>query len=154
DPHELLLVAEEVLDAGGGADRAAASADEKDSQGAGEPESTEDRHLLASAAPRFPVQESERMGAGAAEGLVGGGRLVGLAHVLLFDTPPGDGRTHMRRAHLDSIVVDRSARRRGCGRALVAASGRWAKQRGAVQLVLTVWSGNVEAERFYGALGF
>jgi ribosomal protein S18 acetylase RimI-like enzyme len=78
----------------------------------------------------------------------------GLAHVLLFDTPEGEGRRRVRRAHLDSLVVAAASRRRGCGRALLAASQKWAKQKGAEQLVLTVWSGNRDAERFYARLGF
>ena len=83
-----------------------------------------------------------------------GGAVRGLAHVMLFDTPEGEGRRPARRAHLDSLAVAPGCRRRGCGRALVEASGSWAKSKGAEQLVLTVWSGNHAAERFYAALGF
>jgi GNAT superfamily N-acetyltransferase len=82
------------------------------------------------------------------------GKVRGLSHVLLFDTPEGEGRRPMRRAHLDSLVVTASHRRRGVGRALLEASRSWAKQRGASQLVLTVWTGNRAAEQFYAKLGF
>jgi diamine N-acetyltransferase len=82
------------------------------------------------------------------------GSVRGMAHVLLYDTPPGEGRRQVRRAHLDSLVVQSGFRRRGCGRALMEAVRSWARQKGASQLVLTVWSGNQEAERFYAQLGF
>jgi ribosomal protein S18 acetylase RimI-like enzyme len=80
----------------------------------------------------------------------GAGRVRGLSHVILYDAKNGGAR----RAHIDSLVVAKAAQRRGCGRALVDASGQWARQRGAVELILTVWSGNVAAEAFYAALGF
>jgi GNAT superfamily N-acetyltransferase len=82
------------------------------------------------------------------------GAVRGLAHVILYDTPPGGGRRQTRRAHLDSLVVHRGHRRRGCGRALMEAARAWARQKGATQLLLTVWSGNDEAEHFYQRLGF
>jgi GNAT superfamily N-acetyltransferase len=82
------------------------------------------------------------------------GQVRGLSHVLLFDTPEGEGRRPMRRAHLDSLVVAANHRRRGVGRALLEASRGWARQKGASQLVLTVWTGNSAAERFYQKLGF
>ena len=34
------------------------------------------------------------------------------------------------------------------------AASAWARDRGARQLVLTVWEGNTDAERFYAALGY
>jgi GNAT superfamily N-acetyltransferase len=34
------------------------------------------------------------------------------------------------------------------------AARAWARQKGATQLLLTVWSGNDEAEHFYQRLGF
>jgi GNAT superfamily N-acetyltransferase len=78
----------------------------------------------------------------------------GLSHLLLYDTPAGEGRRPVRRVHLDSLVVQPEFRRLGCGRALVEASRGWARKKGAAQMVLTVWDGNPEAERFYASLGF
>jgi ribosomal protein S18 acetylase RimI-like enzyme len=78
----------------------------------------------------------------------------GLSHVQLYDTPPIAGLQPGRRAHLDSLVVGRAHRRAGCGRALVEASADWARKKGATQLLLTVWAGNLAAERFYAALGY
>ena len=37
---------------------------------------------------------------------------------------------------------------------LLAAAEAWARSRGAAQVVLTVWSGNDEADRFYRAIGY
>jgi GNAT superfamily N-acetyltransferase len=34
------------------------------------------------------------------------------------------------------------------------AATEWARDKGASQLLLTVWAGNDEAERFYAALGY
>ena len=78
----------------------------------------------------------------------------GLAHLLLYDTPEGEGRRPMRRVPLDSLGVQTGFRRLGCGRALVESSRAWAQKKGAAQMVLTVWSGNQDAERFYASLGF
>jgi ribosomal protein S18 acetylase RimI-like enzyme len=78
----------------------------------------------------------------------------GMAHVVLYDTPEGEGRRPVRRGHLDSLVVQEEFRRRGCGRALMDAARAWARQKGASQMVLTVWHGNHEAEQFYTGLGF
>ncbi len=83
-----------------------------------------------------------------------GGGVCGLAHLMLFDTPEGEGRRRVRRAHMDSVVVKARHRRRGCGRALVEASRSWSRDKGAALLLLTVWDGNDAAERFYASLGF
>jgi GNAT superfamily N-acetyltransferase len=79
----------------------------------------------------------------------GGDRLLGWMHV--------EHRTSMQsadRAELIGLVVDGSARRRGTGRALVAAAEQWAQSRGLA--ALTVRS-NVTRELshpFYEALGY
>jgi ribosomal protein S18 acetylase RimI-like enzyme len=59
-----------------------------------------------------------------------------------------------RRAHVDNIVVAANQRRQGHGRALIDAAAQWARAKGAEEILLTVWSGNVDAERFYERLGF
>jgi ribosomal protein S18 acetylase RimI-like enzyme len=81
-------------------------------------------------------------------------RVVGMISVRVYDTPTDPTLVAMRRAHIEEIIVARSARRRGHGRALVDAAAAWAKSRGATQLLLTVWSGNAAADRFYDALEF
>jgi ribosomal protein S18 acetylase RimI-like enzyme len=82
------------------------------------------------------------------------GAVVGLCHTQVYDTPPQPSLTPARRAHIDSLVVLESARRRGIGRKLVDDAAAWGRSRGASEMVLTVWAGNHEAERFYHALGF
>ena len=82
------------------------------------------------------------------------GAVVGLLHVQLYDTPPADALTPRRRAHIESLIVASGQRRKGIGRRLVDEAAGWGRDRGAGELVLTVWSGNVAADRFYRKLGF
>ena len=95
-------------------------------------------------------------GAGRAVLLAGrvGEAPVGLAAVTLHETPVDPLLQPARRVHVEELIVSRSARRSGCGRELVEAVRTWARRAGAEQLVLTVWDGNSDAERFYAALGF
>jgi ribosomal protein S18 acetylase RimI-like enzyme len=82
------------------------------------------------------------------------GDVVGLVHVLIYDTPPVQLMVPKRRAHIDSLVVRRSSRRKRVGTRLLDAAGSWARDRHAEELLLTVWEGNEEAKRFYADLGF
>jgi GNAT superfamily N-acetyltransferase len=84
----------------------------------------------------------------------GASEIAGAVQLSVYDTPARPEFRPLRRAFLDRLVVAEAERRRGCGRALMEAATRWAKERGAAQLVLTMWDGNREAERFYAALGF
>ena len=52
-----------------------------------------------------------------------------------------------------AVVADRH-RRRGAGRALVAAAAAFAEERGLDQLVVSVHPGSREANRFFARLGF
>lgn len=78
----------------------------------------------------------------------------GLLHVQIYDTPASAMMVPARRAHVADLIVARRCRRRGCGRALMEACAAWARRRGAVELLLTVWAGNRGAERFYARLGY
>jgi ribosomal protein S18 acetylase RimI-like enzyme len=82
------------------------------------------------------------------------GQVRGLCRVRLYDTPRAPLMVPARRAYLEELVVEPSYRRQGCGRALVEAAARWAKEHDAHELLLTVWDGNGEAEKFYAALGY
>jgi ribosomal protein S18 acetylase RimI-like enzyme len=81
-------------------------------------------------------------------------RVCGMGHARVYDTPPRADFVPARRAHVESLVVAPDQRRSGCGRRLIGACQEWARRKGATELVLTVWEGNREAERFYAALGF
>lgn len=79
---------------------------------------------------------------------------LGLLSLRVYDTPAEPTMVAHRRAHLETLVVARRARRRGIGRRLVAAAGDWARAQGAVEMVLTTWTGNAEADAFYERLGY
>lgn len=80
--------------------------------------------------------------------------LAGAVVVRIAHTPDEPPLVPAMRAMVEEIVVQRAYRRRGLGGALMAKAEAWAKARGAVQLVLTVWQGNQQAEQFYRRLGF
>ncbi len=72
----------------------------------------------------------------------------------VVDTPWDPSMTPRRRAQVEILVVDESHRREGIGARLMTEASRWARGRGAVEVVLTVWTDNREAERFYESLGY
>lgn len=84
----------------------------------------------------------------------GKGGVCGACHLQIYDTPVGHTMVSQRRGHVETLIVARAHRRHGFGRALMEAATAWAKDRGAQQLLLTVWAGNDDAERFYAALGY
>lgn len=78
-----------------------------------------------------------------------GGALLGFVHVkmrlLLTDDPS---------AFVESLVVAEGARRRGVGRALMAAAEDWARQQGAHCIRLRSGVSRGEAHAFYRSLGY
>lgn len=56
--------------------------------------------------------------------------------------------------HVTHVVVSGRHRKRGAGRALVAAAAAFAEERGIDQLVVSVNPGSREAARFFARLGF
>jgi ribosomal protein S18 acetylase RimI-like enzyme len=83
-----------------------------------------------------------------------GSGLAGLLTVRIYDTPASPTMVPRRRGHVESLVVGAAHRRRGIGRLLMDEVATWARACGAVELVLTTWAGNDEAEAFYRRLGY
>ena len=77
-----------------------------------------------------------------------GEAIVGLAVVAVYSRLSGVS------AHLDDVVVDAAARRRGAGGALVQAAIEVARQRGAYSMELTSSPWREAANRLYARLGF
>jgi ribosomal protein S18 acetylase RimI-like enzyme len=80
--------------------------------------------------------------------------VIGAVLVRVYDTPSDPTMVPRRRAHVEALVVDQAHRRAGVGTALMKAVTAWANERGAVEVVLTVWAGNQAAEAFYQRLGY
>jgi len=80
--------------------------------------------------------------------------LVGFAYAELQDVPETAFRYSSTRLLLHQMVVLSSSRRRGVGRALLAAVRAYGEERGITTLTLDVWSFNREARAFYEANGF
>ena len=79
---------------------------------------------------------------------------VGFLSIRVYDTPADPAMVPRRRGHVETLVVDARHRRRGIGRQLLAEATDWARGQGAVELVLTSWSGNADADAFYESLGY
>ncbi len=82
------------------------------------------------------------------------GDVVGVVEVKIYDTPDHPLMMPRRRARVEELVVDLHHRRCGIGRALMEEAVCWARRQSASHVVLTVWSGNDEAEAFYKRLGY
>ncbi len=82
---------------------------------------------------------------GAAEEPLGMAVFVLTSVTPLLDTPA---------VHVSHAVVADRHRRRGAGKALVAAAAAYAEERGIEQLVVSVHPGSREAARFFARLGF
>lgn len=83
-----------------------------------------------------------------------GTRLVGVAAVLVRNSPDFALFVRQSWAVLDNIAVSKNWRRRGVGTALIRDAERWAEARGAHWLELGVYEFNDEARAFYAALGY
>lgn len=83
-----------------------------------------------------------------------GGQVVGYVHTLLRERPPIPIMVPARFAVVDTLVVDDACRRRGVGRALMAAAEDWAQSNGAVYVELNVWAFNRGAVALYEELGY
>jgi diamine N-acetyltransferase len=77
------------------------------------------------------------------------GKLVGLAHVFVKETPEIPVFVHRRYAIIDSIVVSKQAQRQGIGSLLAEKVHAWAKAEGAQSIELNVYDFNRAAIDFY-----
>jgi ribosomal protein S18 acetylase RimI-like enzyme len=89
-----------------------------------------------------------------AEATVAPRAVLGFAAVKAVVTPRDPAMVPRRRAYLEVIVVDEAHRGTGIGTALMRAATRWARERDAEEMVLTVWSDNAAADALYDALGY
>jgi ribosomal protein S18 acetylase RimI-like enzyme len=87
-------------------------------------------------------------------GLPPAGEVAGVLIARVYDTPLDPGMLQRRRSHIETLVVAAHRRRRGIGRLLMNEATAWARAKGAVEVVLTSWAGNREADAFYERLGY
>jgi ribosomal protein S18 acetylase RimI-like enzyme len=80
--------------------------------------------------------------------------VIGAVMIRVYDTPADASMVPRRRAHIEALVVDQAHRRAGVGTALMTAATDWARERGAREIVLTVWDGNRAGDAFYERLGY
>ncbi|KOO50358.1 GNAT family N-acetyltransferase [Priestia koreensis] len=79
--------------------------------------------------------------------------IVGVSVVELMYTPAVNQYPPRYTAYIQYFGVHRDHRHRGIGKQLFHVSKEWAKQKGASDLQLTVWSVNNNAVKFYEGVG-
>jgi ribosomal protein S18 acetylase RimI-like enzyme len=72
----------------------------------------------------------------------------------MFTIAPSNALLDTPALHVSHVVVADRHKRRGAGKALVAAAATFAEQRGLEQVVVSVHPGSREANRFFARLGF
>ncbi|MEO6205110.1 MAG: GNAT family N-acetyltransferase [Mycobacteriales bacterium] len=72
----------------------------------------------------------------------------------LFSIAPANALLDIPALHVSHAVVDDRHKRRGAGKALVAAAAFYAEERGLEQVVVSVNPGSRDANRFFARLGF
>ena len=80
--------------------------------------------------------------------------LIGLVHLRLQETPPLPILVPRRFVFVDTLVVDHRHRRKGIARRLMDAAEKWAIDRQAEQMELTVLEFNNSAIAFYEELRY
>lgn len=83
-----------------------------------------------------------------------GDRLVGLICVAIRESPDFPIFVPRRYAVIDNVVVRKTFRRAGVGRALMERAQAWAVAHAAESIELNVWEFNQEAVEFYRTLGY
>jgi len=84
----------------------------------------------------------------------GGAGPIAVLVARIYDTPNDPSMVQRRRLHVETVVVCCKHRRKGVGRRLVDEAVAWGRSHGAVEVVLTTWTGNTDAEAFYARLGY
>ena len=82
------------------------------------------------------------------------GRIIGMAHVLLRESPDIPIMVRRRFAVIENVVVREGFRRKGVGTALMESAHNWALGMGVTRVELNVWAFNKEASRLYEKLGY
>ena len=82
------------------------------------------------------------------------GEVLGLVVIYIIETPPIPLLVERRYANLDTLIVKEKARRQGIATALLDAAHRWAEEKGAASVDLTVYQFNTSALQFYRAQGY
>jgi ribosomal protein S18 acetylase RimI-like enzyme len=72
----------------------------------------------------------------------------------LLSVAPANALLDLPAVHVSHVVVGDGVKRRGAGKALVAAAATYAEERGIEQVVVSVNPGSREANRFFARLGF
>jgi len=72
----------------------------------------------------------------------------------LFSIAPTNALLDLPALHISHAVVDDRHKRRGAGKALMAAAASYADERGLDQIVVSVNPGSRDANRFFARLGF
>ena len=87
----------------------------------------------------------------AVQGPAGEEQVLGMA---LLSVAPANALLDIPAVHMTHSVVAGRHRKRGAGKALVAAAAAFAEERGIEQLVVSVHPGSRDAARFFARLGF
>ena len=82
------------------------------------------------------------------------GRIIGMAHVLVRESPDIPIMVRRRFAVLENIVVREGFRHVGVGRALMESVHAWALGKGVTRVELNVWAFNQDAIALYEKLGY
>ncbi len=82
------------------------------------------------------------------------GKLVGMVDVRVHSTPDIPIMIPRRYAMIDAIVVRKTHRHSGIGRALMEHAHEWARGQGVDEIALNVWEFNAGAIAFYEGLGY
>jgi len=82
------------------------------------------------------------------------GRIIGMAHVLVRESPDIPIMVRRRFAIIENVVVREGFRQMGVGRALMESVHAWALGKGVTRVELNVWAFNADAIRLYEKLGY